>query len=94
MKIGKIKLALVFLFLIAILGGCSTVVVHTKVDATPPPYSGTKIAFTKTKQSWYKYDLYGAIVLSVFDIPFSFMADTLLYPIDLYRRNNYVEKQK
>jgi len=94
MNMRSVTFNLVFLLFIVISGGCSSVVVHTKVDATPSPYSGTNIALTKTKKLWYKYDLYGAIVLSVFDVPFSFLADTILYPIDIYRKNNYVEISK
>ena len=94
MNINKFVSNIIVVLLVAVLSGCSTIVVHSKKDATPPPYSGTKVALTTTKKLWYKYDFYGAVTLSVLDIPFSFMADTLLYPIDMYRLNNITETLK
>lgn len=79
---------LLSIFLAIALNGCSTIVVHSKPDVTPPPYAGTGVAITKTKKQWYNFDFYGAVTLTAFDVPFSFLADTVLYPVDLYRLNN------
>ncbi len=73
------------------LSGCSTVAVHSSKEAAPPPYAGTNIAFSKTKQHWNNYDYYGEVMFTVLDVPFSFLADTLLYPMDVYKKNNDVE---
>ncbi len=78
---------IILLLLIAVLNGCSTVAVHLVKDVAPPPYSGTNVALTNTKKIGYNFDFYGAITFSVVDVYFSFMADTLLYPIDMYRLN-------
>jgi len=43
--------------------------VHIKRGVTPAPYSGTSFALTKTKQQWYKYDVYGLIVLLILNSP-------------------------
>jgi len=94
MNAKKNILSLLFLFMFAVISACSTVEVHIMSDITPAPYSGTSFAFNKTKQQWYKYDFYGLIVLTAFDIPFSFLADTVLYPIDIYRLNNQSETNK
>jgi len=64
--------------------GCSTIVTHSEKE-TPPPYAGTKSAIKKMKRSWYQYDIYGQVYLYMIDTPFSFIADTLLYPLDTYR---------
>ena len=83
-----------FLLLAAVLSACSTIAVHSDKDVAPEPYAGTKIAVTKTKRLWYQYDHYGQIMLSAPDVPFSLMADTLLYPIDVYRLNNITGASK
>lgn len=83
-----------FLLLVTVLSACSTIAVHTDKEVTPSPYAGTNIAVTKTKRLWYEYDYYGQIMLSAPDVPFSFMADTLLYPIDAHRLNNITETSK
>ena len=80
-----------FLLLVALLSACSTIAVHSDKEVTPSPYAGTNIAVTKTKRLWYEYDYYGQVMLSAPDVPFSFLADTLLYPIDVYRLNNITE---
>ncbi|MFC1774061.1 hypothetical protein ACFL3A_12010 [Pseudomonadota bacterium] len=83
-----------FLLLITVLSACSTIAVHSDKEVTPSPYAGTNIAVTKTKRLWYAYDYYGQVMLSAPDVPFSFMADTLLYPIDVYRQNNVAGASK
>ena len=83
-----------FLLLVTVLSACSTIAVHSDKEVTPSPYAGTNIAVMKTKRLWYEYDYYGQIMLTAPDVPFSFVADTLLYPIDVYRLNNITEASK
>jgi uncharacterized protein YceK len=94
MDIEKLTSYFIFLLSVSVLGGCSTIAAHSDKEVTPSPYAGTHIAVTKTKRLWYEYDYYGQIMLSAPDVPFSFMADTLLYPIDAHRLNNITETSK
>ncbi|MCF6337295.1 MAG: YceK/YidQ family lipoprotein [Gammaproteobacteria bacterium] len=73
-----------FLILAFVATGCSTIVAHSESEA-PAPYTGTKTAMNKMKKSWQHYDVYGQVYLYIIDIPFSFITDTLLYPLDAYR---------
>jgi len=73
-----------FLILAFVATGCSTIVAHSE-RVVPVPYAGTKAAMKKLKKSWQHYDVYGQVYLYIIDMPFSFIADTLLYPIDAYR---------
>ncbi len=77
------RMVLLFLFVFAV-SGCSTIVERSEKE-TPMPYAGTKAAIKKVKKSWQHYDIYGQVYLYVIDTPFSFIADTLLYPLDIYR---------
>ncbi len=77
------KIILSFIFVFAV-SGCSTIVAHSEREASMP-YAGTKSAIKNMKKSWYQYDIYGQVYLHVIDMPFSFIADTLLYPLDVYR---------
>jgi len=77
------SIVLCFVFASAV-SGCSTIVAHSEKE-TPPPFVGTKTAIKKAKKSWYFYDYYGQIFIYVIDTPFSFIADTVLFPIDAYR---------
>ena len=67
-----------------VVSGCSTIAEHSK-NEMPIPYAGTKAAIKKAQKSWYRYDLYGQVYIYILDTPFSFVADTLLYPLDTYR---------
>jgi len=84
MNISTCTKIILFLMFIFAAGGCSTIVTHAEKE-TPAPYAGTKSAIKKIKQSWYHYDIYGQVYLYIIDTPFSFIADTLLYPLDAYR---------
>lgn len=81
LKCKKIIAASMFLFFVS---GCSTIVAHSE-HKTPIPYAGTKSALKEVKKSWYDYDFYGQVYIYAIDTPFSFIADTVLYPIDAYR---------
>ena len=81
LKVTAIIVLFIFIF---IASGCSTIVAHSE-NKTPLPYTGTKTAIKKVKKSWYDYDFYGQIYIYVLDTPFSFIADTLLFPLDTYR---------
>jgi len=80
-KYTKIILSFIFVF---VASGCSTIAAHSEKE-TPIPYAGTKAAIKKVKKSWQHYDIYGQVYLYVIDTPFSFIADTVLYPLDAYR---------
>ena len=68
-----------------LLGGCSTIRVHSDPNLTPGPYVGTRQAVSKTRQYWYDYDYYGQVAMAALDIPLSLVADTLLLPYDVYQ---------
>ncbi len=78
--------ALVLAF--TLLGGCSTIRVHSDPNVIPGPYVGTKQAVRKTTQYWYDYDYYGQVAMAALDIPLSLVADTLLLPYDAYQNRN------
>ena len=80
----KFTTIIVLFIYISVVSGCSTIVAHSEKE-TPPPYAGTKTAIKQAKKSWYDYDFYGQVYIYVIDTPFSFIADTLLYPLDTYR---------
>ena len=82
-KLNGIHIILLFI-LVFVVTGCSTIAAHSEKE-TPVPYAGTKAAIKKVKKSWQHYDIYGQVYLYVIDTPFSFIADTLLYPLDAYR---------
>jgi len=82
-KSNGIHIILLFI-LVFVVTGCSTIAAHSEKE-TPVPYAGTKAAIKKVKKSWQHYDIYGQVYLYVIDTPFSFIADTLLYPLDAYR---------
>lgn len=64
--------------------GCSTVAVHADKHIDPEPYLGTKLAVKETKRSWNAPRYYGESLIVVYDIPLSFVADTVLLPLDAY----------
>jgi len=78
-----VKIIVLGVFVLSV-SGCSSIVAHSKQE-TPAPYAGTKSAIKKAKKSWYEYDFYGQFSIYAMDAPFSFIADTLLYPLDAYR---------
>jgi len=80
-KYTRIILSFIFIFVVT---GCSTIVERSEKE-TPMPYAGTKAAIKKVKKSWQHYDIYGQVYLYMIDTPFSFIADTVLYPFDAYR---------
>ena len=79
-----LRFTAIILCFIFVISGCSTIVAHSEKEA-PPPYAGTKTAMKKAKKSWQDYDFYGQIYIYILDTPFSFIADTVLFPIDTYR---------
>ena len=81
LKLTSIILCFIF---VSVSSGCSSIAAHSGSEA-PPPYVGTKTAIKKVKKSWQNYDFYGQVYIYVLDAPFSFIADTVLYPIDSYR---------
>ncbi len=80
-KYTKIILSFIFIFVVT---GCSSIAERSEKE-TPVAYAGTKAAIKKVKKSWQYYDIYGQVYLYMIDTPFSFIADTVLYPLDAYR---------
>jgi len=76
----------------AVIGGCSTIVEHSREPA-PAPYAGTRSAIRNLERSWYDYDVYGQVYFYIIDTPFSFIADTVLYPLDHYRAKERAKKR-
>ncbi len=70
--------------LVGFTSGCSSIAARTQ-NENPAPYAGTKSAMKNVKKSWYDYDIYGQVYLYIIDTPFSFIADTFLYPLDAYQ---------
>ncbi|MCG7984191.1 MAG: YceK/YidQ family lipoprotein [Candidatus Thiodiazotropha lotti] len=63
--------------------GCSTVEVHLDDHDILHPYLGTKTAVNKFIRSFSDFYLYGQQMVMAMDVPFCFVADTLLLPYDL-----------
>ncbi len=82
-------ITLIFVFFIQ---GCSTVAVHLAEGSKPTPYAGTKIALQKTKKSWSEYYFYGQIMFVVADVPSSFIADTVLFPLGYVRQRHTINE--
>ncbi|NOY71846.1 MAG: hypothetical protein GXP14_05630 [Gammaproteobacteria bacterium] len=80
------------LILISFIQGCSTVAVHLAEGSQPTPYAGTKMALQKTKKSWSDYYFYGQVMFVVADVPFSFIADTVLFPVDYVRQRHVINE--
>ena len=78
---AQLKLGLIAI-LIWTVQGCSTVIIHSTVDSKPTPYAGTKRAMRETNKAWSDYYFYGQVMFVAPDVPFSFIADTLLFPFD------------
>ena len=76
--------SIVLSVLVLFMSGCSSIATHSQQE-TSVPYAGTKQAFKKAKKTWFDYDYYGQFTLYAIDVPFSFITDTLLYPIDAYQ---------
>jgi uncharacterized protein YceK len=63
--------------------GCSTVKVHLYDHQILHPYLGTKTAVKLFIRSFSDYYLHGQQMVMALDVPFCFVADTLLFPYDL-----------
>jgi uncharacterized protein YceK len=77
--------------LLLFVSGCSTVKVHALNHDILHPYLGTKTAVKAFVISFKDYHYYGEQYLMAVDVPFCFVADTLLFPYDFivhYRRHN------
>jgi uncharacterized protein YceK len=75
------KLILSALFTLFITG-CSTVKVHSYDHEILHPYLGTETALDGFYDSFSDYVIHNQASLMAIDIPFSFVADTLLLPYD------------
>lgn len=84
----------IILMLVYSLQGCSTIVVHLAEGSKPTPYAGTKIALQKTKKSWSDYYFHGQVMFVVVDVPFSFIADTALFPLDYVRQRQTMNESQ
>lgn len=62
--------------------GCSTVKVHNYNDNILHPYLGTKTAVSGFSKSFSDYVMYNQVTLMAIDIPFCFVANTLLLSYD------------
>lgn len=62
---------------------CSTVKVHSYDQNILHPYLGTKTAIDVFYDSFSDYVIYNQVTLAAMDIPFCFVADTVLLPYDL-----------
>lgn len=84
MKLSKATKIIVMSVFVLSVGGCSSIAAHSK-QKSPVPYAGTKSAIKQAKKTWFDYDFYGQFSIYAIDAPFSFIADTVMYPIDAYR---------
>lgn len=83
----------IILILVYSLQGCSSVAVHLAEGSKPTPYAGTRIALQKTKKTWLEYYFYGQIMFVAADVPSSFIADTVLFPLDYVRQRHTIKNE-
>ena len=75
--------------------GCSTIQTHSGEGNQFRPYIGTSVAIDKAKKVWKNYDYYGQFEFYAADVPASFIADTIIFPYDLYKYlKNDTENEK
>ncbi|ODC02088.1 hypothetical protein A3197_21370 [Candidatus Thiodiazotropha endoloripes] len=74
--------------------GCSTVKVHLDDHDILHPYLGTKTAVNIFIRSFSDFYLYGEQFVRAMDVPFCFVADTLLLPYDLMVKVRRHQRQR
>ncbi|MCG7872728.1 MAG: YceK/YidQ family lipoprotein [Candidatus Thiodiazotropha lotti] len=74
--------------------GCSTVKVHLDDHDILHPYLGTKTAVNNFIRSFSDFYLYGEQFVRAMDVPFCFVADTLLLPYDLMVKVRRHQRQR
>lgn len=79
---------LILLFLLTLLGGCSTIKKHQYNDVVHP-YGGTARALDQAGKVWHDYQYFGQFTLYAMDVPLCLVADTLVLPYDLYSSATY-----
>jgi uncharacterized protein YceK len=87
------KLRLAFTGIIAAFcSGCGTYMTHTDDVHWPPhPYSGVTfdcVGFYRSVTNWDQ-PYSGLFVFAIFDVPFSFVGDTVCLPYDIYEYSEY-----
>lgn len=75
--------ALLVASILSVLTACSTVKVHLQDHDILHPYLGTKRAIHNFIRRFSDFYLYGEQFVIGMDVPFCFVADTLLLPYDL-----------
>ncbi|ODB82266.1 hypothetical protein A3194_18515 [Candidatus Thiodiazotropha endoloripes] len=86
--------ALLVASIISLSVGCSTVKVHLNDHDILHPYLGTKSAVKNFIRSFSDFYLYGQQVVMATDVPFCFIADTLLFPYDLMVKLRRHQRQR
>lgn len=84
-KFNRRRIALVSAMTAAVASGCSSIAVHSDARIEVGPYSGTRLAVRETKRSWTAPKFDGEVLFVMYDVPLSFVADTLMLPVDLSR---------
>lgn len=79
------KVLLLPFFFSLYLGGCATIEVHSGENSTPAPYSGTGLAVKNTGRSVFDYEYFGEVFVRAVDVPLCFIADTIIFPYDVYQ---------
>ncbi|MEW8239773.1 MAG: YceK/YidQ family lipoprotein [Candidatus Thiodiazotropha taylori] len=80
--------------ILSVLTACSTVKVHLQDHHILHPYLGTKTAIHNFIRSFSDFYLYGEQFVRGMDVPFCFVADTLLLPYDLMVKLRRHQRQR
>ncbi|MCG8089480.1 MAG: YceK/YidQ family lipoprotein [Candidatus Thiodiazotropha endolucinida] len=86
--------ALLVATILSVLTACSTVKVHLQDHHILHPYLGTKTAIHNFIRSFSDFYLYGEQFVRGMDVPFCFVADTLLLPYDLMVKLRRHQRQR
>ncbi|MCG8015514.1 MAG: YceK/YidQ family lipoprotein [Candidatus Thiodiazotropha sp. 'RUGA'] len=86
--------ALLVASILSVLMACSTVKVHLQDHDILHPYLGTKRAVHNFIRSFSDFYLYGEQFVRAMDVPFCFVADTLLLPYDLMVKVRRHQRQR
>ncbi|MCG7966853.1 MAG: YceK/YidQ family lipoprotein [Candidatus Thiodiazotropha taylori] len=80
--------------ILSVLTACSTVKVHLQDHDILQPYLGTKRAVHNFIRRFSDFYLYGEQFVRGMDVPFCFVADTLLLPYDLMVKLRRHQRQR
>jgi uncharacterized protein YceK len=77
-------ITVISIWLLSMTNGCSTINAHRSDHDILHPYLGTKSAVSHFYNSFFDYTYYNEATVRAVDIPFCFVADTILIPYDTF----------